>query len=115
MLSLPAEWDFTIKGLTQINKEGISAIRAAIAELEESGYVIRTRIRNAAGQLIDTEYTIYEFPQNNTNDNKNTACISETSCMPSLYHLRAMPFKLICPLGISLAFAIAYQYMDCGY
>ena len=85
MLSLPAEWDFTIKGLTQINKEGISAIRAAIAELEESGYVIRTRIRNAAGQLIDTEYTIYEFPQNNTNDNKNTACISETSCIPTDY------------------------------
>ena len=85
MLSLPAEWDFTLKGLSQISKEGISAIRAAIAELEEGGYVKRTRIRNAAGQLIDTDYTIYEFPQNNNNDNKKTACISEASSIPTDY------------------------------
>lgn len=64
MLSLPAEWDFTLVGLTCISKEGISAIRAAIVELEENGYVVRSRIRNDAGQLTDTEYTIYEFPQN---------------------------------------------------
>ena len=64
MLSLPPEWDFTVAGLTLISKEGISAIRAAISELEKAGYVIRSRVRNASGQIVDVEYTIYEFPQN---------------------------------------------------
>ena len=63
MLALPPEWDFTLRGLTSISKEGISAIRAAIVELEESGYVIRARLRNEVGQLTDTEYTIFELPQ----------------------------------------------------
>ena len=68
MLSLPSEWDFTIVGLTHISKEGISTIRAAIHELEKNGYVTRTRLRNAAGQLADIEYTIYEFPQESSSN-----------------------------------------------
>ncbi len=64
MISLPPEWDFTLAGLACISREGIGAIRAAVQELEENGYIIRTRLRNQAGQLGDTAYTIYEFPQN---------------------------------------------------
>lgn len=63
MLSLPAGWDYTLAGLAHISREGISAIRGAVLELECAGYVVRTRIRNKAGQLTDSEYTIYEFPQ----------------------------------------------------
>ena len=63
MLSLPEEWDFTLAGLAHISKEGTCAIRAAVIELEENGYVSRSRIRNKAGQLTDVEYTIYECPQ----------------------------------------------------
>ena len=33
MLSLPSEWDFTLAGLSYINKEGVDAIRAAVNEL----------------------------------------------------------------------------------
>ena len=54
MLSLPVEWDYTMAGLAFISKESIDAIRAAIKELEQTGYII---------QLTDTEYTIYESPQ----------------------------------------------------
>jgi len=60
MISLPAEWDYTLAGLAYISKEGVSAIRAAIQELEENGYVTRARLRNEAGQLGDTEYTIMD-------------------------------------------------------
>ena len=63
MLSLPEEWDFTLAGLAHISKEGLSAIRAAVIELEKNGYVSRSRVRNKAGQLTDVEYTIYECPQ----------------------------------------------------
>ena len=65
MLSLPSEWDYTLAGLAYINKEGIDAIRTAIRELENAGYIVRARQRNEAGQLLDTEYLIYEYPQNN--------------------------------------------------
>lgn len=64
MLSLPSEWDYTLAGLAFISKEGVDAIRTAVKELENAGYVVRTRRRNEAGQLLDTDYTIYEFPQN---------------------------------------------------
>ena len=38
MLSLPEDWDYTLKGLSLINREQIDAIRAAIRELEQAGY-----------------------------------------------------------------------------
>ena len=63
MLSLPEEWDYTAKGLSSICKEGIDAINAAVKELEQEGYIKRTRVRNAKGQLTTTEYVIYEEPQ----------------------------------------------------
>ena len=56
MLSLPVEWDFTLAGLACISKEGIDAIRAAVNELVKAGYIIRAKVRNAAGQLVDMEY-----------------------------------------------------------
>ena len=62
MLSLPEEWDYTLKGLSQINREGIDAIREAIRELERAGYVTRTRVRNEKGQLGTADYVIHEFP-----------------------------------------------------
>ena len=64
MFSLPPEWDCTVTGLAYISKEGISAIRATINELEEAGYVSRERTRNEAGQLKDMRYTIHETPRN---------------------------------------------------
>ena len=61
MLSLPEEWDYTLKGLSKINREGIDAIREAIRELERAGYVTRTRVRNEKGQLGAADYVIHEF------------------------------------------------------
>ena len=37
MLSLPEDWDYTLKGLSLINREKIDAIREAIKELERAG------------------------------------------------------------------------------
>ena len=64
MFSLPRDWDCTITGLAYISKEGISAVRATIKELEAAGYITRERIRNEAGQLKDMKYTIHETPVN---------------------------------------------------
>ena len=62
MLSLPEDWDYTLKGLSLISMEGIDAIREAVRELECAGYIIRSRERNGKGQLKGTEYVIYEKP-----------------------------------------------------
>ena len=45
MLSLPEDWDYTLQGLAQINKESIDAIREAVRELERAGYIERSRTR----------------------------------------------------------------------
>ena len=62
MLSLPEEWDYTLRGLAYISKEGVDAIRESIRELERSGYIVRMRQRNAQGHLKGMEYVIYECP-----------------------------------------------------
>ena len=41
MLSLPEDWDYTLSGLARINAEGKDAIRAAVVELEQAGYIQR--------------------------------------------------------------------------
>lgn len=63
MLSLPEDWDYTTKGLAKICRDGVDSICSAVNELEENGYVIRERIRNAKGQLTDIQYTILEKPE----------------------------------------------------
>ena len=63
MLSLPEEWDYTTKGLARICKDGVDSICAGVRELEEHGYVIRQRVRNANGQPGAIEYTILEQPR----------------------------------------------------
>lgn len=62
MLSLPPNWDMTLKGLVSLSSDGIDAIRTTITELEKNGYLSRTRGRSELGQLQCTEYTIYEQP-----------------------------------------------------
>ncbi|MCI6807153.1 MAG: helix-turn-helix domain-containing protein, partial [Clostridiales bacterium] len=63
MLSLPDDWDYTLQGLAQINKESIDAIREAVRELERAGYIARNRERDERGCLRGTVYTIYEQPR----------------------------------------------------
>lgn len=63
MLSLPEDWDFTLKGLSLINREQIDAIRASVRELEQAGYIVRSRERDGQGRLRGADYLIYEQPQ----------------------------------------------------
>ncbi len=64
MLSLPDNWDYTIKGLATICKDGVDSIKSTVKELEQNGYILRKRIRNEKGHLRGIEYIIYEEPKN---------------------------------------------------
>jgi hypothetical protein len=63
MLSLPEDWDYTLAGLSFINREKIDAIREAVKELERAGYIVRSRERDEKGRLRGTDYVIFEQPQ----------------------------------------------------
>ena len=63
MLSLPENWDYTLKGLSCICRENVDAIRTAVWELEKAGYITRRQGRDEKGKMTAIEYTIYEFPQ----------------------------------------------------
>jgi len=63
MLMLPEDWDYTMRGLTHLSKDGLDSIRAALQELENNGYLVRTQVRDSKGLFSKTEYTIFEEPQ----------------------------------------------------
>lgn len=62
MLSLPDDWDYTLAGLATINLESKDAIRAAVNELEQAGYITRRRTTDAQGKFGANEYIIRESP-----------------------------------------------------
>jgi len=63
MLSLPGDWNYTLKGLSQINRESVDAIRSAIQELEKEGYIFREQQRDDRGSFASNVYVVYEQPQ----------------------------------------------------
>lgn len=68
MLSLPENWDYTLRGLAAINKESVDAIRTAVLELEQAGYISRRQTRDSRGRMSASEYTIYETPRESSSE-----------------------------------------------
>lgn len=58
VLSLPEDWQYSVKGLTAIVKEGESAVKSALQELEQHGYLRRTE----SGKFQGLEYIFLEYP-----------------------------------------------------
>ena len=69
MLSLPPEWDYSVGGLAAICKEGATAVRSALKELEENQYLIRERKNSEKGYFV-YEYTLYEIPISSYTENR---------------------------------------------
>lgn len=73
ILSLPDEWEYSIKGLAAISKEGRGGINSGLQELESAGYLVRKPLRGAHGHFGQVEYVIYETPQPPNTDIPDTA------------------------------------------
>lgn len=87
MLSLPDNWKFSEKGLQVIlPADGQTSVRTAIKELEGSGYLTRTRLRDDKGKVTDWLWTFSDYPQENqTRDVTNTQVTDLSQCdYPSL-------------------------------
>lgn len=64
MMSLPDNWKFSENGLCAIlAKDGQSAIRSGLKELEKYGYLTRIRTRDRSGRVSEVIWTIYEKPR----------------------------------------------------
>ncbi|MGN0180812.1 MAG: helix-turn-helix domain-containing protein [Candidatus Ornithomonoglobus sp.] len=63
MMSLPDDWNYSVKGLKSICKESDRSIETALAELKKFGYLTVEKLPPRPGQpKIGYVYTIYEVP-----------------------------------------------------
>ena len=62
MLSLPEDWNYTTRGLAKIYKEGMDSISSALKELKRIGYIVRNRLWDSKGKIVDVEYVIDKTP-----------------------------------------------------
>ena len=66
MLSLPSDWDYSVKGLARQSADGPSSVSTALGELEEHHYLLRRKLRDSRGRIRDYEYLVYEQPYEGT-------------------------------------------------
>ena len=62
VMGLPEDWEFSIKGVCSILKEGKSAVYSVIDELKEKGYCTVSNERDGGGLFAGNDYTFYEEP-----------------------------------------------------
>lgn len=64
MLALPEDWDYSVNGLVSICREDVRAVKSALAELKEQGYLVVTKLYpNGERKRIEYVYDIFEMPQ----------------------------------------------------
>ncbi len=79
MLCNTDTWDYSITGMAAMCKDGKSAVSSAMKELEQYGYLVRKQHRNEKGQIVDTEYIIYESPELNAEYMQKQAELAESA------------------------------------
>lgn len=67
MLSLPDDWDYSIRGLAALSKDNETAVKSALEELKQHDYLIITKqmANETDSRKIEYEYNIYEKPYKN--------------------------------------------------
>lgn len=63
ILSLPDDWEISIQGLAAIGSDGVAAVRSAMNELMDAGYVRRELGHTEGGTFSGYVYTIHEKPE----------------------------------------------------
>lgn len=76
ILSLPEDWNYSVKGLAAYCKDGYESVRTALCELEAEGYLIRRTIRGERGKIAGTEYIFRETPDMEVPETESIESIS---------------------------------------
>lgn len=66
MLSLPDDWDYSLAGLVAICKENETAVKSALKELKDFGYIRIDKLmpNETESRRIEYVYNVFEQPQN---------------------------------------------------
>lgn len=74
VFSLPDDWDYSIAGLTCICKENETAIKSALNELKEWGYLTVTKLMPSETKSgrIEYVYDFYEYSEKDTHSREGT-------------------------------------------
>ena|SRR5690554_304744 len=62
LLSKPDDWKVYEDDLVNQSKDGKTAVRSGLKELQEQGYIIRTLKRTKEGKFDGYDYDVYEYP-----------------------------------------------------
>lgn len=62
LLSRPDNWNLNVNYLVKTGKDGHTAIRSAIRELEAAGYIRKDVSRHENGRILGVEYVIHDSP-----------------------------------------------------
>lgn len=112
LLSRPDDWRIYETELNKHSSDGRDSLRTGIKELEDAGYIHRTRRRNEKGQLREYEYQVFEQPNqigktyvgkanigksNTTNDNStnNNNTNNETGDTSKIFQLVSKELEMI--------------------
>lgn len=68
LISKPDQWKAREEDIVEHGKDGIDAVRTAIKELINAGYIIRQRVKGKDGKFLGWESYVYEEPQNENTD-----------------------------------------------
>jgi len=60
LLSKTDDWNLNVNYMVNTGKQGRTAIRSSIAELEKAGYIHKQSGRTKSGQITRPEYLVYE-------------------------------------------------------
>lgn len=85
MLSDSDNYRHSIAGLAAVCKEGRDAVRKALQELEEAGYLVREQTRQG-GSFSACDYTLYEHSRNPVDGSpltENPTTVNPTTVFPS--------------------------------
>lgn len=112
LLSRPDDWRIYETELNKHSSDGRDSLRTGIKELEDAGYIHRTRRRNEKGQLREYEYQVFEQPNqigktyvgktnigksnttnNNSTNNNNTN--NETGDTSQIFQLVSKELEMI--------------------
>ena len=58
IVSLPDNWNFSVKGLCTLCSDGKTSIASAVAELEKAGFIKRQGLINRNGKLAAGDWTV---------------------------------------------------------
>ncbi len=87
MLSLPEDWDYSVKGLATLSKDGKESVMGAIKELEEHGYLVRTQIKDNNGRFVGYDYEAFEKPSTGKPFTENPTTENPTTENPTQYNI----------------------------